>query len=145
MTLPGAAGGTRRDDADFRFLAEERLRSDREYREVVRKGERAATPHFTVYRDFLGGTGRKVGISAGKKAGPAVVRNRIKRILREFYRIHKFEAFPCGTRTAIVVKKTPLRPGLAAVSAELLSAISRRWGRKEEQSRCAQGISSSAP
>jgi ribonuclease P protein component len=143
--LPEGRGGTHGDGGDFRFLKEERLRSDREYQEVVRKGERAATPHFTLYRDFLGGSGRKVGISVGKRAGRSVVRNRIKRVLREFYRIHKSEAFPRGSRTAIVVKKTPSRTGLAMVSAELLPAIFRRWGRKEGPSLCAKEISSSAP
>jgi ribonuclease P protein component len=145
VTLPEGTGGARGDGGGLRFLREERLRSDREYREVVRKGERASTAHFAIYRDFLGGEGRKVGISAGKKAGRAVVRNRIKRILREFYRIHKCAAFPPGSRTAIVVKRTPSRPGLASVSAELLPAISRRWGRKEGTSLCGQAIFSSAP
>jgi ribonuclease P protein component len=145
VTLSEGMGGLRGDGGDFRFLKEERLRSDREYREVVRKGERGATPHFTIYRDFLGGDVRKVGISVGKRVGRAVVRNRMKRVLREFYRIHKYEAFPRGSRTAIVAKKAPSRPELAAVSAELLPAILRRWGRKGEPSLCGQEISSSAP
>ncbi|MBI5419003.1 MAG: ribonuclease P protein component [Deltaproteobacteria bacterium] len=120
------------------------MRTDREYREVVHKGERTGTPHFTVYRDFRGRGGRKVGISVGKRVGRAVVRNRIKRVLREFYRFHKC-AFPDGSRTAIVVKKALPKPCLAAVSEELLPAISRRWGRKEESSLCGQEISSSTP
>ncbi|MGE5752062.1 MAG: ribonuclease P protein component [Deltaproteobacteria bacterium] len=140
--MPAGAGAAKGNRGGFRFLRDERLRTDREYREVVRKGERTATPHFTVYRDFLGGSRGKVGISVGKRAGRAVVRNRIKRVLREMVRLHKC-AFPGRSRTAIVVKKAPSRPGLAEVSAELLPAISRRWGRKEESSQCAQAISSS--
>lgn len=143
MTHPVQIGGER-GSGDFRFLREERLRTDREYREVVRKGERATTAHFTVYRDFPGGVARKVGISVGKRAGRAVVRNRVKRILREFYRFHKSD-FPDGSRTVIVVKKALSLPGLDAVTSELLPAISRRWGRKEDPPRCGQGISSSAP
>lgn len=118
---------------DFWFPSEERLRTDREFREVVRMGERASTMHFNIYRDFLGGAGRKVGISVGKRAGMAVVRNRIKRVLREFYRFHK-SAFPGGSRTAITVKKPPPRLELEAVTEELLPAISKRWGKKEEPS-----------
>jgi len=143
VTLPEGMGGARGAGGGSRFPKEERLRSDREYREVVRKGERTATAHFTVYRDCLGGAGaRKVGISVGKRVGGAVLRNRIKRVLREICRIHK-NAFPDGCRTAIVVKAAPSPAGMAEVSAELLPAILRRWGRKEEPSRCAQAISSS--
>ena len=78
------------------FPAEERLRTDREYRDVVRKGERVGTVHYTVYRDALGGERRQVGVSAGKRAGGSVARNRMKRLLREFYRLHK-EVFPRGS------------------------------------------------
>jgi ribonuclease P protein component len=129
VTHPIGIGGERGNE-DFRFPREERMRTDREYREVVRKGERVTTGHFTVYRDFPGGEARKVGISVGKRAGGAVARNRFKRVLREFYRFHKSD-FPGGSRTAIVVKKALSLPGLDAVTSELLPAISRRWGRKE--------------
>lgn len=140
MTSPEGSGGAPKGRADFRYLKEERLRTDREYREVVRRGERTGTAHFTVYRDFLGGTGRKVGISVGKRVGHSVLRNRIKRLLREICRLQK-TAFPVGSRTAIVVKKAPALPGAAAIAAELLPAIDRRWGRKEDSSPCGQAIS----
>lgn len=118
--------GTRRT-RPHRFPAEERLRTDREFRDVVRKGERVGTEHYTVYRDALGGRRRQVGVSAGKRAGGAVERNRMKRLLREFYRLNK-DAFPMGTRTAIVVRKTPGDAALETVSGELLPAMRKRWG-----------------
>jgi ribonuclease P protein component len=124
------------------FAASERLRTDREFREVVRKGARAHTTHYTVYRDSLGGGKRQVGISAGKRAGGAVARNRAKRLLREFYRMHK-DLFPTGTRTAIVVRKPPEGAVLSSVCAELLPALRRRWGGKGD-SPCGPDNSSSA-
>jgi len=124
------------------FSASERLRTDREFREVVRRGARLHTTHYTVYRDSLGGGERKVGISAGKRAGGAVARNRAKRLLREFYRMHK-SVFPMGTRTAIVVRKPPGGAVLASVCAELLPALLRRWG-GEGDSPCGPDTSSSA-
>ena len=125
------------------FPASERLRTDREFREVVRKGARLYTTHYTVYRDSLGGEKRQVGISAGKRAGDAVARNHAKRLLREFYRMHK-GVFPKGTRTAIVVRKPPEGAVLSSVCAELLPALRRRWGGNEGDSPCGLDISSSA-
>jgi len=125
------------------FPASERLRTDREFREVVRKGARVHTTHYTVYRDTLGGERRQVGISAGRRAGGAVVRNRAKRLLREFYRLHK-GAFPKGTRTAIVVRKPPEGAALSSVCAELLPALRRRWGGSEGDAPCGFDNSSSA-
>ena len=120
------------------------LRTDREYREVVHRGERASTPHYTIYRDFRADAmagempvARKIGISVGRRVGAAVVRNRMKRLLREFYR-HNRRFFPVGTRTAIVVRKAPGDADLAKVSAELLHAIERRWGKKGDRFPCGQ-------
>lgn len=114
----------------LRYPRDERLRADHEFLEVVRKGERASTAHFNVYRDFHGGNERKIGISVGKRAGRSVARNRLKRVLREFYRFHK-SVFPIGSRTAITVKKPPPLPNLVSVTEELLPAIRKRWGAEQ--------------
>ncbi len=132
-----------RREHPHRFPSEERLRTDREFREVVRKGGRVTTPHYTVYRDALGGRRRQVGVSAGKRVGGAVTRNRVKRLVREFYRLHK-GVFPEGTRTAIVVRQAPEGAALATVCAELLPALLRRWGGNGGSLPCGHGRSSSA-
>ncbi len=139
MTGPARAGGGSRRGETLPKAA--RLRTDREYRDVVHKGERTTTPHFTVYRD-AGAPGRaKIGVSVGKRAGNAVARNRLKRLLREFCRLNP-GAFPDGSRTAIVARKALDVPGLADISAELLPAIARRWGRKEGPTPCGPDRSS---
>ena len=109
------------------FPASQRLCTDREFREVVRKGARLHTTHYTVYRDYLGRGKTPGGNLRRETRGDAVARNRAKRLLREFYRMHK-NVFPMGTRTAIVVRKPPEGAVLASVCAELLPALRRRWG-----------------
>ena len=132
-----------RRDRPYRFPSAERLRTDREFREVVRKGARISTPNYTVYRDSLGGESRRVGVSAGKRAGGAVGRNRVKRLVREFYRQHK-DVFPPGTRTVIVVRKPTEGAAFDSVCAELLPAIRRRWGGNKGNAPCGHDSSSSA-
>ena len=139
MTGSARAGGESRRGATLPKAA--RLRTDREYRDVVHKGERTSTPHFTVYRDDRARGAAKVGVSVGKRVGNAVVRNRLKRLLREFCRLNPV-AFPHGSRTAIVARKGLEAPGLADISAELLPAILRRWGRKEGPTPCGPDRSS---
>ncbi len=139
MTGPARAGGESRRGEALPKAA--RLRTDREYRDVVHRGERISTPHFTVYRDDLAPGRPKVGVSVGKRVGNAVARNRLKRLLREFCRLNP-DAFPDGSRTAIVARKAVEAPGLAGISAELLPAIARRWGRKKGPTPCGPDRSS---
>lgn len=138
MTGPARAGGGKPRGESLPRAA--RLRTDREYRDVVHKGERTSTPHFTVYRDGKTPGRGKVGVSVGKRVGNAVARNRLKRLLREFCRLNP-DAFPDGSRTAIVARTGLEAPGLADISAELLPAIARRWGGKEGPTPCGPGRS----
>jgi len=71
------------------FGKQERVRKRRDYLTIYQQGVREHSGHFTCItcRNPLGI--RRLGITVGKKAGAAVERNRIKRLIREFYRLHK--------------------------------------------------------
>jgi ribonuclease P protein component len=79
-----AAGVSERSSASFPKRA--RLRKRDEFLRVQRVGRRNHTEHFVVLRaPGLGSTGR-IGITVSTRVGNAVVRNRIKRLVREIVR-----------------------------------------------------------
>ena len=86
-----------------RFRKEERLRRRREYLAVQRRG---AKIHLEQLLAFVRPSpeGRRVGITVSKKVGKAVIRNRVKRLLREVWRRSK-QLFPKQHDLVIVAKK----------------------------------------
>ncbi|MCP4229996.1 MAG: ribonuclease P protein component, partial [bacterium] len=94
---------------------ENRLKS-REYDLVFERGKRVKSDCFDVIA-LKGQSGpRKLGIIVSKKVGKAVVRNRVKRRMREILR-QEAELFDDGIHIAVVVKP---------------SAVSLRFGDLED-------------
>lgn len=71
------------------FSKEERLRKRQDFDRVFKEGKAFKGPTFNSYvlSNTLGHP--RIGIVVGRKFGGAVQRNRIKRLLRETYRLNK--------------------------------------------------------
>lgn len=96
-----------------------RLRQTRDFNRVYRNGDRLYGKGFTLI--YLGGgqkdscfTGSRLGISVPKKVGNAVQRNRIKRIIREAFRLHR-GVFPQGSDIVFAVRPGFPLAGMQAV------------------------------
>lgn len=63
----------------------------------------------------------RLGVVASRKVGPAVARNRAKRLVREAFRLHP-EVFPAGLDVVIIVRPGTHLLGLADVAAEVIGA-----------------------
>lgn len=61
-----------------------RLKKEKDFNTVFKKGKRAFTESLTLV--YYPSKELKVGFAVGKKHGKSVVRNRIKRLLRESFR-----------------------------------------------------------
>ncbi|MFH1350435.1 MAG: ribonuclease P protein component [Pseudomonadota bacterium] len=87
----------------FSFPKKQRLLNRKDFVNLNRFGKRYQSKHFTVLfnRNRLGIT--RLGITVSKKIGNAVKRNKVKRLIREFFRLHKSH-FPQGYDMVIAAK-----------------------------------------
>ena len=68
----------------------------------------------------------RVGITTGKKLGKAHIRNRIRRRVREVYRLNE-AAFTCGWEIVVVVRSKAINASFAQLTDSYLS-LARKAG-----------------
>ena len=103
---------------------ERRITRRAEYTACYNGGGRLFTKYFVVFARSSGTSGAgRLGLAVTKKCGNAVARNRIKRVLRAFFRLHQDEMPPMDI---VVTPKKHLRAdkfGLGLAEAELLPLL----------------------
>jgi ribonuclease P protein component len=83
------------------FPRSHRLGGQREFAEVFDARVRVSRGFLTVFAKPNGKKHNRLGLSVSRKIGSAVLRNRIKRLLREAYRLTRHE-LPSGYDLGIV-------------------------------------------
>lgn len=102
------------------------------FRRLYRRGTSSANAHFVIYCRPNGTARNRVGLTVSGKLGGAVQRNKLRRRLREIYRLHESE-FAAGWDFIIVARTRAMTAPYAVLEREYL-ALARRAGlcRSEE-------------
>lgn len=100
------------------FGRHERVRKSKDYSRIYKNGARLYSENFLVLILTNDKGVRRLGITVGKKIGNSVKRNRIKRLLREFFRLHK-DSLPAGRDMVITVRKDVSARSLQEITREM--------------------------
>ena len=88
------------------------VKENYEFRRIYRKGKSAVSPALVMYCQRNRQGKSRLGITVSTKLGGAVVRNRVRRQLREIYRLNKADMLP-GYDVILVARvkavRTPYR------------------------------------
>ncbi len=113
-----------------RFTARQHIRRSAEFAVVRANGRRVDCGAFIlqllVRADVEEGSPphRRLGVIASKRVGPAVVRNRAKRLLREIFRLNQ-ESLPKNCDVVLVARASMDRYGFDELQKKYLNACQR--------------------
>jgi len=105
------------------FSRQERLRKRVDFLRLSHEGQKIHSANFIVLWKERPEQSVRLGVTVSGKVGNAVVRNRVKRLVREFYRLNKDLFAPVDYN--IVAKQGAARLDFGEVSQELGRAVQR--------------------
>ena len=100
------------------------LKKNYEFHRLYSKGKSAVTPFLVVYARQSKRPGNRIGFTVSNKLGKAVKRNRVRRRLREIYRLNESRFVP-GTELVIVARSRAVTATYRQLESAFLSACGK--------------------
>ena len=107
------------------FGKKERIRKRSQYLDIYRGGGRVHSNNFIVILNPNPSGEKRLGVAVSKRVGNAAQRNRIKRLLKEFFRLNK-DGLPDSKDMVIIAKKDVSSLKYYAVCLELADLLSKK-------------------
>jgi ribonuclease P protein component len=103
---------------DFSFPKKERLLKRKDFVNLNQTGRRLYSKNFLILLKKNGLPFSRLGVTVTKKIGKAVKRNRIKRLVREFFRLNK-SRLPKGYDICVIARSDVSKCKLQDIKEEL--------------------------
>lgn len=117
------------NECRFGFSKGERLHKRKEFLEVYERGDKIQTPHLVLYISENNLPRPRLGVTVSRKIGKPVVRNRVKRRLREIFRTHKEHLSPpCDL--VVNAKRSAAAASFQELRSDFINAL-ERWKREK--------------
>lgn len=114
---------------EFAFPPGLHLKKPSDFRAVFDQGVKRHTRGFVLFRAANGLERPRLGVSVSRKVGGAVVRNRVKRLVREAFRLNWRAWGLCGADLVVIAKRGADTLGFQEVSREFGGALPVRGRR----------------
>jgi ribonuclease P protein component len=110
--------------APLSFGASDRLHRSAEFIRLQRSGLRFQSPHFVLYAGVLDiePERSRLGVTVSRRIGNAVIRNRVKRRVREIFRGRIRETLAKGTSLVVIARSGAGGLATASITDELIAA-----------------------
>lgn len=100
------------------------LKLNHVFRRLYHKGASAANGYLVLYCRKNGSNTNRIGLTVSAKLGHAVCRNRVRRRLREIYRLHEAQ-FARGYDIVVVARSRAMRANYHQLAQAYLSLATR--------------------
>ncbi len=112
----------------YGFPRTDRVTRREDFLTAQKKGRRVHSQHFVIVLYNRGdGAGPRLGLVTSRKVANAVGRNRVRRVVRETFRLHR-EDFPAQHDAIVIAREGAAGLDSAAIRGEILAALARRKG-----------------
>ncbi len=101
------------------------LKDNRQFRRLYQRGRSVADRNLVLYCRPNGTRGNFLGLTVSAKLGHAVVRNKLRRRLRECYRLHESE-FCRGYSMVVVARSRAVHASYAELERSLLKLAAQQ-------------------